>query len=86
MSIKGSSTKFFCNVASIPTEDREELIERLTTYRSLIDRKFQMSIESVQNGVDVSWDHVTDDLSSFLESIGETIKCYEPNESNDKGW
>lgn len=84
--IKNSSVKFYSNTASIPKEDREELVYQLKKYKKEVDDLFQEMITHVEKGVDVSWDYITDELSTKLESIADGIKVYEPNECNDRGW
>lgn len=81
---KSSSTKLFSNISSIPSEDRKEMEQRLKEYRKQISDEFDMCIKNLNQ--DVSWDAITDHLSQKLESMGEEIKVWEPNECNDRGW
>jgi hypothetical protein len=84
--LKASSIKMYSNVSSIPKDDLKELTDKLDGYQSSINTKFDKVRNMLNNREDVSWEAITDYLSTHLENIGEEMKVWEPNESNDRGW
>lgn len=81
---KASSIKQFSNVTSIPQDDQREIREKLKLYQLQVNKAFEKAIDSLTK--DESWEGITNELSYKLETIGEEIKVWEPNECNDKGW